>query len=76
MALILCQASFYAAATVLYGCGCFVAFLAPQRLRQEIRSPFGTAGAVALLASLAWLPIQAAVVGDGWTSALDGATLY
>ena len=75
MALILCRISFYAAATVLYGCGCFVAFLAPQRLRQEIRSPFRPAAVVALLASLAWLPIQAAVVGDSWTSALDGVTL-
>ena len=74
-ALILCRTSFYAAASVLYGSGCFVAFLAPQRLRQEIRSPFRTAGVLALLASLAWLPIQAAVVGDKWTSALDLATL-
>jgi putative copper resistance protein D len=74
-ALIVCRTSFYAAASVLYGCGCFVAFLAPQRLRQEIRSPFRTAGVLALLASLAWLPIQAAVVGDNWTSALDWATL-
>src|ERR1700756_5876429 len=75
MALILSRISFYAAATVLYGSGCFVAFLAPQRLKQEIRSPFRTAGVLALLASLAWLPIQAAVVGDNWTSALDFATL-
>ena len=74
-ALVLCRTSFYAAASVLYGSGCFVAFLAPQRLRQEIRSPFRTAGVLALLASLAWLPIQAAVVGDNWASALDGATL-
>jgi putative copper resistance protein D len=74
-ALVLCRISFYAAASVLYGCGCFVAFLAPPRLSQEIRSPFRTASVVALLASLAWLPIQAAVVGGGWTSALDGATL-
>ena len=75
MALVLCRTSFYAAATVLYGSGCFVAFLAPLRLKQEIRSPFRTAGVLVLLASLAWLPIQAAVVGDNWTSALDGATL-
>src|ERR1700730_6423111 len=74
-ALVLCRISFYAAASVLYGCGCFVAFLAPPRLRQEIRSPFRTASVVALLASLAWLPIQAAVVGGGWTSALDCGTL-
>ena len=75
IALIFCRTSFYAAASVLYGCGCFVAFLAPHRLRQEIRNPFRTAGVLALLASLAWLPIQAAVVGDKWTSALDFATL-
>jgi copper resistance protein D len=74
-ALILCRTSLYAAASVLYGCGCFVAFLAPQRLRQEISSPFRTAAVVALLASLAWLPIQAAIVGDSWTSAVAGATL-
>ena len=74
-ALVLCRISFYAAASVLYGCGCFVAFLAPPRLGQEISSPFRTAGVVALLASLAWLPIQAAVIGDGWTSALDWTTL-
>jgi copper resistance protein D len=74
-ALILCRTSFYAASSVLYGSGCFVAFLAPHRLRQEIRGPFRTAGVLALLASLAWLPIQAAVVGDNWTSALDFATL-
>jgi copper resistance protein D len=75
MALVLCRTSFYAAASVLYGSGCFVAFLAPQRLRQEIRSPFRTAGVLALLAGLAWLPVQAAVVGDNWTSALDWGTL-
>lgn len=74
-ALILCRASFDAAASVLYGCGCFVAFLAPPRLGQEISSPFRTAGVVALLASLASLPIQAAVIGSGWTSALDCATI-
>jgi putative copper resistance protein D len=74
-ALVLCRTSFYAAASVLYGCGSFVAFLAPPRLGQEINSPFRTASIVALLASLAWLPLQAAVIGDGWTSALDYATL-
>jgi putative copper resistance protein D len=73
--LVLCRTSFYAAASVLYGCGSFVAFLAPPRLGQEINSPFRTASIVALLASLAWLPLQAAVIGDGWTSALDYATL-
>jgi putative copper resistance protein D len=74
-ALVFCRISFYAAVSVLYGCGCFVAFLAPPRLGQEISNPFRTPGVVALLASLAWLPIQAAVIGDGWTSALDWATL-
>jgi copper resistance protein D len=74
-ALVLCRISFYAAANVLYGCGCFEAFLAPPRLGHEISSPFQTASVVALLASLAWLPIQAAVIGGGWTSALDCATL-
>lgn len=78
-ALALCRLFFYAAAVVLYGAGCFMAFLAPSRLGREIGAATGagiqTAGFVALAASLAWLPIEAAVIGGGWPSAVDGATL-
>src|SRR5260370_16821828 len=68
--LVLCRISFYAAASVLYGRGCFVAFLAPPRLGQEISSPFRTAGVVPLLATLPCFPTHAPVIGDGCTSAL------
>jgi putative copper resistance protein D len=78
-ALALCRLFFYAAAVVLYGAGCFMAFIAPSRLGREIGAATGagiqTAGFVALAASLAWLPIEAAVIGGGWRSAVDGATL-
>lgn len=70
---------FSAAAIVLYGAGCFIAFIAPPRLGQEIDAATGsglrTAGVVAFAASLAWLPIEAAVIGGSWRSAINGTTL-
>lgn len=77
--LALCRLFFSAAATVLYGAGCFFAFVAPPPLGRAIgaatRVNIKTAGFIAFAASLAWLPVEAAVIGGGWSSAIDGATL-
>jgi copper resistance protein D len=74
-ALALCRLSFFGAATVLHGSGCFVAVLAPPPLAREIGGWQRAAGLLALMASFAWLPLEAAVIANGWTSALDRATL-
>ncbi|WP_162375472.1 copper homeostasis membrane protein CopD [Ancylobacter sp. TS-1] len=77
--LALCRLLFSAAAIVLYGAGCFFAFLAPLRLGREISAAAGAgiriAGVVSFAASLSWLPVEAAVIGGGWPSAIDGPTL-
>lgn len=78
-ALAICRLCFYAAVIGLYGSACFRTFITPSRLGQEIGAEVirsaQIAGLVAFLASLAWLPCEAAVVGGGWPSALDGSTL-
>ncbi|MFG1425665.1 copper homeostasis membrane protein CopD [Roseixanthobacter glucoisosaccharinicivorans] len=78
-ALALCRLLFSAAAIALFGAGCFIACLAPPRLGREIGSVAGAglraAAVVAVAASIAWLPIEAAVIGGGWPSAIDGVTL-
>ncbi|MFG1350236.1 copper homeostasis membrane protein CopD [Xanthobacter autotrophicus] len=77
--LALCRLLFSAAAIIVYGAGCFFAVVAPPRLGLEISTATGAgirvASVVAFAASLCWLPIEAAVIGGGWPSAIDGSTL-
>ncbi|MFG1464859.1 copper homeostasis membrane protein CopD [Xanthobacter sp. DSM 24535] len=78
-ALALCRLFFYVATITFYGAACFIAFIAPPRLAREIGAAtdagIKTAAFVSLAASLAWLPMEAAVIGGGWPSAIDRATL-
>ncbi|MFG1456686.1 copper homeostasis membrane protein CopD [Xanthobacter sp. VTT E-85237] len=78
-ALALCRLLFSAAAIVMYGAGCFIAVVAPPRLGLKMSAAAGAgmrvASVVAFAASLAWLPLEAAVIGGGWPSAIDGPTL-
>ena len=53
--------------------------IAPKRLGQAIAASSNVlvvaAGLLAALSTLAWLPIQAAMIGESWQSAVDRSTL-
>ncbi|WP_188580715.1 copper homeostasis membrane protein CopD [Azorhizobium oxalatiphilum] len=74
-----CRLCFYLGVVFLFGAGCFVQFLTPPpldgRLEREIHEGTRTAALLVAAASLAFLPLQAAVIGDSWGQALDPATL-
>jgi putative copper resistance protein D len=79
VALALVRLSFDSAAITAYGVSGFIACIAPKRLGQAIAASSNfiivAASSLALLSTLAWLPIEAAVIGDSWQSALDRGTL-
>ena len=79
VALALVRLCFDAAAIAAYGVSGFIACVAPKRLGQAITasSNFLTvaASSLAVFSTLAWLPIEAAVIGESWQSALDRSTL-
>jgi copper resistance protein D len=79
VALALVRLCFDSAAITAYGISGFIACIAPKRLGQAIAASSNflivAASSLALLSTLAWLPIEAAVIGDSWQSALDRSTL-
>jgi copper resistance protein D len=79
LALALVRMCFDAAAIAAYGVSGFIAWIAPKRLGQAIAAssnvPIVAASSLAVLSTLAWLPIEAAMIGEGWQSAVDRSTL-
>jgi putative copper resistance protein D len=79
VALALVQLCFDAAAIAAYGVSGFIAWIAPNRLGQAIAASSNflivAASSLAVLSTLAWLPIEAAVIGESWQSAVDRSTL-
>jgi copper resistance protein D len=79
VALALVRLSFDAAAIAAYGVSGFIACIAPKRLAQTIAASSNflivAASSFAVLSTLAWLPIEAAMIGDSWQSAVDRSTL-
>jgi copper resistance protein D len=79
VALALVRLCFDAAAIAAYGVSGFIAWIAPKRLGQAIAASskflIVAASSLALLWTFAWLPIEAAVIGESWQSALDRSTL-
>jgi copper resistance protein D len=79
VALALVRLSFDAAAIAAYGVSGFIACIAPKRLGQTIAASSNflivAASSFAVLSTLAWLPIEAAMIGDSWQSAVDRSTL-
>src|ERR1700730_632484 len=79
VALALIRLCFEAAAIAAYGVSGFIACIAPKRLGQTIAASSNflivAASSFAVLSTLAWLPIEAAMIGDSWQSAVDRSTL-
>jgi copper resistance protein D len=79
VALALVRLSFDAAAIAAFGVSGFIAWTAPRRLGEAIADSSNfiivTASSLAVLSTLAWLPIEAAVIGGSWQSAVDRSTL-
>ena len=79
VALALVRLCFDAAAIAAYGVSGFIACIAPKRLGQTIAASSNflivAASSFAVLSTLAWLPIEAAMFGDSWQSAVDRSTL-
>jgi putative copper resistance protein D len=77
-ALALARFVFYGAAIAMFGWACFTELLAPRPLGLEVaaasRRRIMAAGLLALVATLAWLPLEAATIG-GWATAGDTGTL-
>lgn len=65
----------YAATMLLFGGGVFVSFLAPTTLATELRRRFGkwewVAAIVAFASTVAWLPLQSAIIGETWGDAVS-----
>jgi copper resistance protein D len=79
VALALVRLCFDAAAITAYGVSGFIACIAPKRLGHAIAASSNflivAASSLAVLSTFAWLPIEAAVIGESWQSALDRSTL-
>jgi putative copper resistance protein D len=79
VALALVRLCFDAAAIAAYGISGFIAWVAPKRLGQAIAASSNlliiAASSLAVLSTFAWLPIEAAVIGNSWQSAVDRSTL-
>ena len=80
VALGLVRLCFDAAAIAAYGVSGFIAWVAPKRLGEAIEASSNllivAASSLAVLSTFAWLPIEAAVIGDSWQSAVDRSTLW
>lgn len=73
-ALALCRFGRDAAALLLWGASAFLAWFVPRDLAAAVAERLGgwdAAVAVALVATAAELPAEAASIGDGWRDALD-----
>jgi len=79
VALVLVRLCFDAAAIATYGVSGFIVWIAPKRLGEAIAASSNflvvAASSLAVLSTLAWLPIEAAMIGDSWQSAVDRSTL-
>jgi copper resistance protein D len=79
VALALVRLCFDSAAIAAYGVSGFIACIAPKRLGQAIAASSNflivAASSLAVFSTFAWLPIEAAVIGESWHSALDRSTL-
>jgi putative copper resistance protein D len=79
VALALVRLCFDAAAITGYGISFFIAGIAPKRLGEAIAASSNllivAASSLAVLSTFAWLPIEAAMIGDSWQSAVDRSTL-
>jgi copper resistance protein D len=79
VALALVRLCFDAAAIAACGVSGFIAWIAPNRLGLAIAASSNflivAASSLAVLSTLAWLPIEAAMIGDSWQSAVDRSTL-
>jgi putative copper resistance protein D len=75
IALALVRLCFDAAAITAYGVSGFIAWIAPKRLGQEIATSSNllivAASSLAVLSTIAWLPIEAAIIGERWTKSAD-----
>lgn len=78
-ALAICRWFFYVTVSSLCGSSIFVAFLVPPTLGRQVSAcaevGIRVSSLVAVAASLAWLPVQAAVINGDWAFAFDGAGL-
>ena len=79
VALALVRLCFDAATITAYGVSGFIACIAPKRFGQAIAASSNflivAACSLAVLSTLAWLPIEAAMIGENWQSAVDRSTL-
>lgn len=79
VALILSRFVYDGPAVLLWGAGGFLAVLVPQplttRIGARLSPAFTIAAVLAVAAAVATLPLRAAMLGDGWSDALDPATL-
>jgi putative copper resistance protein D len=79
VALALVRLCFDAAAITAYGVSGFIAWIAPKRLGQVIAASTNflivAASSLVVLSAIAWLPIEAAMIGESWQSAVDRSTL-
>jgi putative copper resistance protein D len=79
VALALVRLCFDAAAITAYGVSGFIVRIAPKRLGQAIAASLNflivAASSLAVLSTIAWLPIEAAMIGESWQSAIDRSTL-
>jgi copper resistance protein D len=79
VALALVRLCFDAAAIAAYGVSGFIAWIAPKRLGHAIAASSNflivAASSLAVLSTIAWLPIEAAMIGESWQSAIDRGTL-
>ena len=79
VALALVRLCFDAAAITAYGVSGLIAWIAPKRLGQAIAASSNflivAASSLAVLSTVAWLPIEAAMIRESWQSAVDRSTL-
>ena len=77
--LALCRFGQDAAALLLWGASAYLAWLVPKGLAAEVAARIRTgttpAVVVALAATLAKLPVEAATIGDGWRDGFDPTTV-
>jgi putative copper resistance protein D len=79
VALALVRLCFDAAAIAAYGTCGFIVGIAPKRIGRAIAASSNflivAASSLAVLSTFAWLPIEAAMIGESWQSAVDRSTL-
>lgn len=77
--LALCRFGLDAAALMLWGASAYLAWLVPRDLAAAIAARIGRARAaavgVAVVATLARLPVEVAAIGNGWRDSLDATAV-